>query len=239
MPGDRLEQGGDVGHGAGEGADLVEGRGEGHQAVAGHQAVGGLEPHHPAQGRRLADRPAGVRAQGPERRAGGHRRRRPAGGSARHPVGVPGVAGGAVGRVLGGRPHGELVHVGLAHDHGPGPPQAGHRRGVVGRVVPRQDAGAAGGLDPAGAHVVLDRQRDAGQRAGVPARGEGGVGGGGGLLRSRGVQGQVGVQLGLGGGGPPAHRGQQVGGASPPRSAGRAPAAAMVRSAGSPVTLPP
>ena len=55
---------------------------------------------------------------------------------------------------------------------------------------------------------------------GVPARGESGVGGRGGLLRPLGVQRQVGVQLGLGGRGPAAHRGQEGGGGHLPGAQG-------------------
>ena len=52
---------------------------------------------------------------------GGHGRGRAAGAAAGNAVEVPGVGGRAVGRVLGGRAHGELVHVRLAQDHGARP----------------------------------------------------------------------------------------------------------------------
>ena len=74
MAGDDLEQQGGVGDGGGEGPDLVERRGEGDEPVAGDQAVGGLQPHHAAEGGRLADRAAGIGAQGDRGEAGGDRR---------------------------------------------------------------------------------------------------------------------------------------------------------------------
>ncbi len=85
------------------------------QAVAADPAVGRLHADHAAQRRGLADRAAGV---GAERRAA----RSPAATAAALPpddppgtrVGVVRVAGGAEGRVLGRRAHGELVEVGLA-----------------------------------------------------------------------------------------------------------------------------
>ena len=61
---DALKQQGRIGHVAAEGADLIQRRAVGHQAVAAHPAVGGLKPHHAAEGRRLADRAAGVAPQG-------------------------------------------------------------------------------------------------------------------------------------------------------------------------------
>ena len=43
-----------------EGPHLVEGRAKGHHAVAAHGPVGGLQAHHAAEARRLADGTAGV-----------------------------------------------------------------------------------------------------------------------------------------------------------------------------------
>ena len=51
---------------------LVERGCEGDHAVPRHGAVGGLQPDHPAERGRLADRPAGVGADCPRRGAGGH-----------------------------------------------------------------------------------------------------------------------------------------------------------------------
>ena len=64
-----------VGDVAGERAGLVERGGEGDHPVAADRAVGRLEPDDPAQRGGLADRAAGVGADRPRRRAGGHRGR--------------------------------------------------------------------------------------------------------------------------------------------------------------------
>src|SRR5688572_27271066 len=82
-----------------EGADLVEAGGEGDQAVAGDAAVGRFEPDDAAEAGRLADGAAGVRAEPQDRLAGPDGRGRSAGGAARHPAGVPGVARGEEGGV--------------------------------------------------------------------------------------------------------------------------------------------
>ena len=83
VAGDHVEERGGVGHGGREGADLVERAGEGDEAVARHGPVGGLHAHHAAQRGRLADRPAGVGAEGQRAQPGGHRRRRAARRAAR------------------------------------------------------------------------------------------------------------------------------------------------------------
>ena len=165
VTGDAAQQQGAVVDRARERPDLVERAREGDEAVARHGAVGGLHAHDAAQRRRLADGAAGVGAQGPERLAGGHR----GGGAARRAAGhgaqVPGVVGGAEGRVLGRRAHGELVHVGLAQHDDVIAPDAAHRRGGVDRLVVAEHLRAAGGGDALGDHVVFDGGGQAGQGA--------------------------------------------------------------------------
>ena len=165
VTGDRLEQGGGVAHVAGERAHLVEGGGEGDQAVAADQPVGRLDADDAAQGRRLADRAAGVGADPERGLTGGHGRGRPAAGAARHPGRVPGVAGRPEPGVLGGGAHGELVHVGLAEDHDPGVAQPADHGGVVRRHELVQDPRPGGGPDPLGHQHVLEGQGHPGQRA--------------------------------------------------------------------------
>jgi hypothetical protein len=100
---------------------LVEAGGEGDHAVARDHAVGRLEAGEAAQGRRLADRAAGVGAGGGRRQACGDRRGRAARGAAGHAGRCP--RGSSPGRKRGfvGRAHGELVHVELAQrDHAGG-----------------------------------------------------------------------------------------------------------------------
>ena len=101
--------------------DLVERAGEGDDAVAADAAVGRLEPDHAGRARRLADRAAGVGADGERNVERRHGRRRSAG---LMPPGTrsrsQGLAVGPKARVLGRRAHGELVHVGLAGHDGAG-----------------------------------------------------------------------------------------------------------------------
>ncbi len=81
--GDGGEQRRHVPGGAAQRAELVERGGEGDDAVAGDPAVGGLQPHHPAEGGRQPDRAAGVGAEGAEALARRQRRRAAARGAAR------------------------------------------------------------------------------------------------------------------------------------------------------------
>ena len=143
-------------HVAGERTDLVERAGEGDQAVAADRAVGGLQAHHAAQRGRLADGAAGVGAEGPGGFGGGDAGGGAATGAARHPVEVPGVVRGLIGRVLGGAAHGELVHVELAQEDEAGVAQLGDDGGVVGRDVALEDARRAGGLHALDAEDVLE-----------------------------------------------------------------------------------
>ena len=156
-----------VAHRAGERADLVQRRGERDEAVARHRAVGGLHAHDAAERGRLADGAAGVAAQSERRLVGRHRGRRSAARSPGHPVGVPGVAGHLVGGVLGARPHGELVHVGLPHHDRPGALEALHAGGGVERAEALQDPRPGRRGEVAGGEGVLDRDRQSGRGAGA------------------------------------------------------------------------
>ena len=170
MPADRLVQQRGVEHRAGHRAGLVQARGERDQAVPRDRAVGGLVADQPGERRGLADRAAGVGADGPGREAAGDRRGRAARGAAGDPVGVPGVAGDAVGGVLRGGAHRELVHVGLAEQHRAGRLEPGGDGGVVGRPPALEDLRAAGGRDALGDDDVLERDGDAGQAGLLPGR---------------------------------------------------------------------
>ena len=133
--GDRVQQRRGVASVARERPDLVEAARERHDPVPADPAVGRLE----ARRRRTAP-PAG----GSSRRC----RCRCASGAWNaataaaeppdeppgHPVEVPRVGGRPERRVLGRRAHRELVHVGLAQDHGPGVAQALRDVGVVRRA---------------------------------------------------------------------------------------------------------
>ena len=166
---DLVEQGG-VQDRAGTGPGLVQGGGQGHEAVARDRPVGGLDADRAGDGSGLADRAAGVGADGQrglEGREGGSAAAARAAGD---PVEVPRVVGRAVGGVLGGGAHRELVHVGLAEDDDPGLAQAPGDGRVVRRVPALEDPRAAGGGGALHRQDVLERQRDAGQRARAPHR---------------------------------------------------------------------
>ena len=112
--GDDRVQEGDVADGLRYRADLIEAGREGDDAVARDAPVGRAQADVPAQRRGLLDRAARVRAERPWRQARGHRRRRPTPRASGNTCGIPGVARIAPGRVLGRRPHRELVGVRLA-----------------------------------------------------------------------------------------------------------------------------
>ncbi len=59
-----LEHSGGISHGATEGADLIEGAGKRHQTPAAYTAIGGFETHNATKTGGLANRTAGVGAQG-------------------------------------------------------------------------------------------------------------------------------------------------------------------------------
>ena len=113
---DRVEQCG-VEHRAGARPGLVERGRQRDEAIAGDGAVRRLHSDGARDGCGLADRTAGVRADGKRCLEGRHRGCRATARTPGDALEVPRVVGGAVGRVLGGGAHGELVHVGLAEDH--------------------------------------------------------------------------------------------------------------------------
>ena len=103
----------------------------------------------------------------PRRRTRRRRRRRCRRSTRRAPGGVVRVARRPERRVLRARPHRELVEVGLADDHGAGGGEPLDDGGVVRRSPALEDLRRARRRDPARAHVVLQRDRHAGQRPGL------------------------------------------------------------------------
>ena len=164
VSGDHLMQQRGVDDGARAGPALVQRRRAGHQAVARDRAVGGLDPDGGGQRGRLANRAAGVGTDGQRRLERRQRGGTAAARTARHPVGVPRVAGRAVGGVLRRRTHRELVHVGLAEDRDAGRAQPRGHGGVVGRTPALEDLRAAGGGHVDAGEHVFEGQRDPGQR---------------------------------------------------------------------------
>ncbi len=164
VPGDHLMQQCGVQDGARTRPALIERRRAGHQAVARHRAVGGFDADGRGQRGGLADRAAGVGADGQRRL---ERRQRGGAATARsagHPLGVPWVAGRAVGGVLRRRAHRELVHVGLAQDRDARGAQPRGDGRVVRRAPALEDLRAAGGGHVDAGEHVLEGQRDPGQR---------------------------------------------------------------------------
>ena len=163
--GDRLQQQRGIAGRAAHRADVVEGPGERNHAAGAHQPVGRLQPGDAAVRGRLADRAAGVRAE----RAVTEPRRdgcgRAAGGAARDAVERPGIVHGA--EVPGRRAHavGALVHVELAEQDGAGLVQTPRDLGVRGGHAVGEGGRGRGRADAGGVDVVLERDRDAVQRA--------------------------------------------------------------------------
>ena len=93
----------------------------------------------------LANRAACVGAERKGRLECGDGRSRTTTGTAGNAVEIPRVMRGAIRGVLGGGPHGELVHVGLAEGHKAGLANLRDDRGVVGRHPPFKNERAARG----------------------------------------------------------------------------------------------
>ena len=77
----------------------------------------------------------------------------------------PGIEHRTEGAGLVGRAHGEFVHVGLAQHHRAGVPQILGHGGFIRRHEIAQDLAAGRGAHALGAEQILDRQRQAFQRA--------------------------------------------------------------------------
>ena len=157
--------------------DLVERRRIGDQPVARDAPVAGLQPDHAAETGRQTDGTARVGTQRRQRLVGRDHRRRSAAGTSGHALQAPWVAGLLVAAVLGGRAHGELVHVGAAAEDQPGGAQPGDDRGIVGRDHAGQNARRAPQRLPGHREVVLHCQRDPVETAAGLAGGAPGVGG--------------------------------------------------------------
>ena len=82
-----------------------------------------------------------------------------AAGTAGDPVDIARVAGGLVGGVFRGGTHGELVHVVLAQNNGPGLAQLLHGKGVIKGSVIFENARTGSCAQPLGGEGVLDRYR--------------------------------------------------------------------------------
>ena len=96
-----------VGNGAGQRTDMIQRPGQRRHTGPAAAAKGRLEPDRAAYRGRDPDRSSGVGAHGHIGAARGDRRSRSAGGTARHPVSVPGItairSGDAIGKFVGMR----------------------------------------------------------------------------------------------------------------------------------------
>ena len=102
--------------------------------------------------------------------SGGDGSRRTTGTTTWHSGRVMGVSGHAVGGVLRGGAHGELVHIRFPEYDPSGPAETGHGGGLERRDVPFENPRCARRGLPQGAEIVLDRNRDPCER---PLRGHG------------------------------------------------------------------
>ena len=144
-----------------DGAYLVEGACECDKTVAGNSAVGGLDSGNAAEGRRLSDGAAGVASE----RSGSGGRSASAGGTAGNSLKVVGVLGLGERGGLCGASHREFVHAGLAEEHVALCVELLDNGRIVRRYEILKHLTCTGGLDTVGADVVLDGERDTGQRA--------------------------------------------------------------------------
>ena len=160
---DRLHDQRRIGRGSGHRADLIEARCEGHEATSADPAVGGLQAGDPAESGRLSDRATGIRADRDGGHVGCHAGRRAAARAARRPREVPRIVDGTERRVFVRAPHRELVHVGLADEHGVGLSQSSHHVGVVGRPIAREHLRGTGRRLVGGAEGVFHGHGEAGQ----------------------------------------------------------------------------
>ncbi|AEM41803.1 hypothetical protein KVU_1964 [Ketogulonicigenium vulgare WSH-001] len=155
-----------VAHVLGHRARLIQRGSIGDNAPARDAAIGRLDAGDAGEGRRLADRAAGIRAGGGQTQIGRNRRsratRRAAGRQRRIAARrAPRVHRRAIDRGFVGRAHGEFVHVQLAQHHRAITEQfAGDGRFVF-RLEPRQNAGCRLACDAFGREQVFDAQRDA------------------------------------------------------------------------------
>ena len=164
MAGDDAQQRGGIAHIAGKGADTIQRGSKGDEPIARHAPVGGQHANHAAEAGRLADGAAGIRSQRAYCHVRGDRRSRTAARSARHPFRIHRIAHRAVGGVLVGRAHGELIAVELAQQHRPGCFEPGNRSGVIRRPVALQDPRTRGRGSALHHQHVLDAHGNTCQR---------------------------------------------------------------------------
>lgn len=156
-----VENGGEVGHRAGERAAGILRDGEGDDATDAGEALGGAEAGEVIDGGGDADGATGVRAHAGGGETGGDGGPGTAAGAAGVARGVVGVAGLAEGGTDGGDAGGEFVEVGLGDEDGTGVAEFLHLEGVGIGGEPEEGERAGGSGHVAGGVVVLDDDGDA------------------------------------------------------------------------------
>jgi hypothetical protein len=166
---DHVEARGDLGDGPRHGPDVGRGREEIGLVDVRDTSQRGLEPDDAAARGGDADGAPAVGAEGQRSLAGGDRRRGAARRATRGAGAIPRVPRGAEERAVGQGLVAELGRGGLADEDGAGGPQAADGHRVLGRYLVGEDQRAHRGPDALGEQQILDRKRDAVQRADIPA----------------------------------------------------------------------
>jgi hypothetical protein len=152
-------------HTAREGTDAIQRRGEGDEPVARDAAISGQHADDTAEGSGLANGTSGVGAERGDAEASGDRGRGTARRSAGNAVQRTRIVHRAVSRVLVGGAHRELVAVELAEQHSACGLELRYGGRVVGRMIALEDERARGRRNAANGEHILDRNRNAGERA--------------------------------------------------------------------------
>ena len=156
----------EVGDAARQRPEMVEARDEGKAAGPRQPPEGRFQAEHAAERGRDPDRAVGVGAERERHEARRDRRARAAGGAAGHAIERMRVARGSVMDVLAREVVGVLAHVEGADKHRAGSFEAAHERAVaLGRRAFAIDLGAGPGRKAGYVDEVLDRERNAGERA--------------------------------------------------------------------------
>ena len=176
VAGDRIEHDRAILHRARHRTGSVHAPGERNDSVIAHTPVGRSYADHSVDGRRQANRTAGVRADRAVTRPRRDGDARPTARSGGESFRIPGIAHGAVVRIVRGSAPGEFVHVQFAEENGTGATQSfGHRGVVIGYPV-LQHFAARGRSESFDREVVLQRDRYAVKGAQIVACHDHGLG---------------------------------------------------------------
>ena len=146
-------------------AGLIEARCECDHAVARYASISRFQADGTRQGRRLADRTAGIRACRCRREACRDRGGRTARRAARRAFEIPGIFDGSEVARLVRRTHRELVHIGLAEYNGTRASQSFDDGRIVGRDEVLEHSRTTGGEHVPGTENVFMNQRQSIQYA--------------------------------------------------------------------------